>query len=99
MGEAQQRRAALAYLAGIVQVCVVPTAPCVSGTQHVVGHGPNKQVAGSAAAGWVQPDVSLLQPLRKERRPWKRAGKTACGFTESYLETFWKEKPELLNDS
>ena len=68
MGGAQERRAAGAYLAGIVQVCVVPAAPCVSGTQHVVGDGPIKQVSGSAAAGWVQPDVSLLQPLGKERR-------------------------------
>lgn len=68
MGGAQERRAAGVYLAGIVQVCVVPAATCVSGTQHVVGDGPIKQVSGSAAAGWVQPDVSLLQPLGKERR-------------------------------
>lgn len=67
-GGAQEKRPAGTYLAGIVQVCVVPTTPCVSGTQHVAGDGPVKQVLGSAAAGWVQPDVSLLQPLGKERR-------------------------------
>lgn len=67
-GGGSGRRAARAHLAGIVQVCVVPAAPCVSGTQHVVGDGPVKQVPGSAAARWVQPDVSLLQPLGKERR-------------------------------
>lgn len=67
-GEAQGRREARVYLAGVMQVCLVPTASCVSGTQHVVGDSPVKQILGSAAAGWVQPDMGLLQALGIEWR-------------------------------
>lgn len=61
-------RGARVYLAGVMQVRLVPSSPCVPSTQHVVRDGPVRQVLRRAAAGRVQSDVRLLQPLRIERR-------------------------------